>query len=77
MLDWEIALAKDGVAVDRSKLLSPWEEQVSSLFNECGLKYNNIELKIKGGREGIHTEHLGHLLTELQFIQRSYPGLEW
>lgn len=77
MLDWESQLANDGIAVDRSSLLSPWEEQVSNLFKECGLTYIDIELKIKGGRDGIHTEHLGHLLTELQFIQRSHPGLEW
>ena len=30
-----------------------------------------------GGRTGFHTEHLGHLLSELQWMQRTYPGLEW
>jgi len=32
---------------------------------------------VGGGREGIHTEHLGHLLSELQFLQRTYPGQQW
>ena len=32
---------------------------------------------IGGGRKGIHTEHLGYLLAELQFLQRAYPGLQW
>jgi ring-1,2-phenylacetyl-CoA epoxidase subunit PaaC len=32
---------------------------------------------VDGGRRGLHTEHLGHLLSELQFVQRAYPGLEW
>jgi ring-1,2-phenylacetyl-CoA epoxidase subunit PaaC len=32
---------------------------------------------VDGGREGTHTEHLGHLLAELQFLQRAYPGLRW
>jgi ring-1,2-phenylacetyl-CoA epoxidase subunit PaaC len=77
MLDWETQLANQEIAVDRASLLVPWEAQVSTLFNECGLTYTNIELKIKGGRDGIHTEHLGHLLTELQFVQRSHPGLKW
>ena len=35
------------------------------------------EWSVVGGREGVHTEHLGHMLSELQFLQRAYPGLEW
>jgi hypothetical protein len=31
----------------------------------------------KGGKEGIHTEHLGYLLTDLQYMQRTYPNMEW
>ena len=31
----------------------------------------------KGGRHGIHTEHLGHMLAEMQFLQRAYPGATW
>jgi len=77
MSDWETQLSNDGIAVDRASLQSLWEEQVSTLFKECALNYSQTEIKIKGGRDGIHTEHLGHLLTELQFIQRSHPGLEW
>jgi ring-1,2-phenylacetyl-CoA epoxidase subunit PaaC len=34
-------------------------------------------LQIRGGRIGIHTEHLGHLLSEMQYLQRSHPGLKW
>jgi ring-1,2-phenylacetyl-CoA epoxidase subunit PaaC len=32
---------------------------------------------MRGGRQGVHTEHLGHLLAELQFVQRAYPGAQW
>ena len=77
MTDWEAQLANEGIAVNRVKLQTAWDGQVSTLFKECGLKYSDTEVKIKGGREGIHTEHLGHLLTDLQFIQRSLPGLQW
>jgi ring-1,2-phenylacetyl-CoA epoxidase subunit PaaC len=31
----------------------------------------------RGGRQGVHTEHFGHLLAELQFLQRAYPGAQW
>jgi ring-1,2-phenylacetyl-CoA epoxidase subunit PaaC len=30
-----------------------------------------------GGKQGVHTEHLGHLLAEMQFLQRAYPGAQW
>ena len=32
---------------------------------------------VSGGRQGYHTEHLGHLLTEMQFVHRSFPGAKW
>jgi ring-1,2-phenylacetyl-CoA epoxidase subunit PaaC len=31
----------------------------------------------RGGKQGIHTEHLGHLLAEMQHLQRAYPGAQW
>ena len=31
----------------------------------------------RGGKQGVHTEHLGHLLAEMQFLQRAYPGAQW
>ena len=31
----------------------------------------------RGGKQGVHSEHLGHLLTSLQFVQRTYPGAQW
>jgi ring-1,2-phenylacetyl-CoA epoxidase subunit PaaC len=31
----------------------------------------------RGGKQGVHTEHLGHVLTEMQHLQRAYPGAQW
>ena len=74
---WEQQLIDSGIAVDRQTLQSSWQQQVSDLFNQCNIEHKACEIKIKGGREGIHTEHLGHLLSEMQILQRTHPGLEW
>jgi ring-1,2-phenylacetyl-CoA epoxidase subunit PaaC len=50
---------------------------VHSVLNEATLDAPDSQWSIRGGREGMHTEHLGYLLAELQFMQRAYPGLEW
>ncbi|PCJ45223.1 MAG: phenylacetate-CoA oxygenase subunit PaaI [Gammaproteobacteria bacterium] len=77
MEDWEVALVESGVAVDRSKLQKGWDQQVQSFLAESEMTFPESALQIRGGRNGIHTEHLGHMLSEMQYIQRSMPGLEW
>jgi len=74
---WEQQLVENGIAVNRTDLKQQWNEDVSTLFHQCGLCQHSDETKIVGGRDGIHTEHLGHLLSEMQFMQRAYPGLQW
>jgi ring-1,2-phenylacetyl-CoA epoxidase subunit PaaC len=75
--EWEQQLVTAGIAVDRASLKSLWQQQVSDLFNQCNIEHIPCEIKIKGGRDGIHTEHLGHLLSEMQILQRTHPGLDW
>jgi len=50
---------------------------VQSVLQQATLDIPDDQWSIRGGREGMHTEHLGYLLAELQFMQRAYPGLEW
>lgn len=73
----ESALQEQGVAVDRSAIKSNWESQVGSTLKAATLTLPEPSWKVGGGRRGIHTEHLGHLIGELQFLQRAYPGVEW
>jgi ring-1,2-phenylacetyl-CoA epoxidase subunit PaaC len=73
----ETRLAAAGVAVDRSALREPWEALVRPVLAEATLDVPTVSWKVGGGRDGVHTEHLGHLLSELQFLQRTYPGLAW
>lgn len=73
----EQALLDAGVAVDRVALKERWLPLVSAAIDEATLQLPALPALPGGGREGIHTEHLGHLLAELQFVQRAYPGLQW
>jgi ring-1,2-phenylacetyl-CoA epoxidase subunit PaaC len=73
----EQGLVKDGVAVDSAALRGRWQRAVSETLAEATVAVSDDSWSVRGGRLGLHTEHLGHLLSELQFMQRAYPGLEW
>lgn len=75
--DWEKSLVEQGIAVDRTALQYSWDRQVQQFLADSKLTFSDSELQIQGGREGIHTEHLGHMLCEMQILQRTYPGLNW
>jgi len=62
-------------------LKEPWLNKVKEIFQEATLSpallnEGNTFMQT-GGKEGRHTEHLGYILTELQYLQRVYPGCEW
>ena len=54
-----------------------WESLVNEMLTGAGLSRPDDPYQKTGGRIGYHTEHLGYLLTEMQWMQRTYPGLEW
>ena len=75
------ALIATGVAVDARTLRAPWLAAVEAVLREATLTVPAGEWmhggRDRGGRQGVHTEHLGHLLAEMQFLQRAYPGAQW
>ncbi len=73
----ETTLARAGIGVDAMLLHDDWLTAVTATCLEATLTLPASDWSVRGGREGLHTEHLGHLLSELQFMQRAYPGLEW
>lgn len=73
----EQQLAEAGIAVDRGALKTGWSAKVHGVLKHATLTVPADDWSSRGGREGIHTEHLGYLLAELQFLQRAYPGLQW
>ncbi|MBK9382972.1 MAG: phenylacetate-CoA oxygenase subunit PaaC [Chitinophagaceae bacterium] len=64
-----------GIAI--SSLKHDWSKKVNTVFEEATLKAPENVFMHTGGKTGTHTEHLGFILTELQYIQRVYPGCEW
>lgn len=64
-------------AVDSAKLEQPWREQVLDILQRAGITTPNVKWMQRGGREGKHTEHLGHMLAEMQVLQRQHPGASW
>jgi ring-1,2-phenylacetyl-CoA epoxidase subunit PaaC len=75
--DFEINAAKAGYGIDINSLQDKWLAKVKEVFEEATLPLPAKSFFQKGGKEGKHTEHLGYILTELQYLQRTYPGAEW
>jgi ring-1,2-phenylacetyl-CoA epoxidase subunit PaaC len=73
----ERALIERGVAVDPATLHSQWQQTVSGVVTEATLALPKSGWMQQGGRSGKHSEHLGHLLSELQSMQRTFPGATW
>lgn len=63
--------------VDFITLQQQWHEKVSAVFAEAGLAVPEKIFMQKGGKTGTHTEHLGYILSDLQYMQRAYPNSEW
>jgi ring-1,2-phenylacetyl-CoA epoxidase subunit PaaC len=63
--------------VDVTMLKESWLQRITTLFNEAGLKVPTQTPFQRGGKEGRHTEHLGYLLAEMQYLQRVNPNATW
>ncbi|QJX48106.1 phenylacetate-CoA oxygenase subunit PaaC [Hymenobacter taeanensis] len=73
----EQALQRLGLIPDYATLLPAMQAHVAKVFEEATLPVPQEAYMQKGGKEGRHTEHLGYILAELQYMQRTYPGLKW
>jgi ring-1,2-phenylacetyl-CoA epoxidase subunit PaaC len=77
----ELALHATRVAADVRALQAPWRQHVDAVFAEATLTAPQDAWMQgdggRGGKQGVHTEHLGHLLAEMQFLQRAYPNAQW
>jgi len=77
MPDWEVGLVDAGIAVDRQNLKPAWDKYVQTFLSASDIDFEDCQLQITGGRNGIHSEHLGQLLSEMQYLQKTYPGMKW
>jgi ring-1,2-phenylacetyl-CoA epoxidase subunit PaaC len=78
-LDWmwrfidELFDPKDGAPSHRAE----WDARIARTLGQAGLELPKPRRGVLGGRNGHHSEHLGHLLCEMQFLPRAYPGAVW
>lgn len=74
-IDAEAIMA--GAGVDKTALRAAWDARVDATLAEATLQRPASRRPVFGGRVGRHSEHLGHVLSEMQFLQRAYPGATW
>jgi ring-1,2-phenylacetyl-CoA epoxidase subunit PaaC len=75
--DIAMRLGSAGVAVDPAQLWPDWQHHIDSVVREATLELPPEGPRPSGGRAGRHSESLGHLLAELQYLHRSHPGVAW
>ena len=73
----ELELVDAGVAADARTLAAPWRNRIDSVLLDATLRVPESTFAQQGGKRGVHTEHLGRMLAEMQTLQRSYPGAQW
>jgi ring-1,2-phenylacetyl-CoA epoxidase subunit PaaC len=70
-------LVTQGIVPNSATLQKPWLQHVTAVFLTATLVLPSSTWMQQGGKQGRHTEHLGYLLAEMQFLQRAYPGAKW
>lgn len=71
-------MVSEGTGTNLESFIDDWEKTISEVLEEATLEVPDFDqFMASGGREGRHTEHLGHLLAEMQHLRRSYPDAEW
>ena len=74
----DAAMQQQGLAPALDELQQKWQQHVTEVLQMATLRLPAAGLWMQsGGKQGRHTEHLGYLLAEMQFLQRSYPGAAW
>jgi ring-1,2-phenylacetyl-CoA epoxidase subunit PaaC len=74
----DAALVEAGIAPDPASLRADYDDTLARVLGEATLTLPEARRARGGGRDGkMHTEHLGHLLTTMQWMQRAYPGATW
>jgi ring-1,2-phenylacetyl-CoA epoxidase subunit PaaC len=71
------AMKDEGIGADLDAIKPKWDSVVTDVLNRATLAIPSDPPAMTGGRRGRHTEHLGHMLSEMQIVARSHPGAEW
>ena len=77
MTEADNAMVEDGVGVDVSAMKEDYYNQVSEVLKEANLKVPECKNFMRGGKNGVHSEFMGYILSDLQYMQRTYPNMKW
>jgi ring-1,2-phenylacetyl-CoA epoxidase subunit PaaC len=77
MDDADLECIRAGAGVDKAALRAAWDQRIDAALSDATLKRPSARRAVAGGRSGHHSEHLGRLLTDMQFLQRAYPDATW
>ena len=75
--DADKEMVKQGIGIDVTLLKEDYNKKINSILEEATLEIPQVEYFQKGGKLGIHSEHMGYLLSDLQYMQRTYPNMTW
>ena len=76
--DLDTAMTETGIAPDLAELRIAFDAHINAVMQEATLTIPDSRFAHKGGKSGFqHSEHLGHILTQMQWLQRAYPGAQW
>jgi len=75
--DADKEMVKQGIGIDVTLLKEDYYKKINSILEEATLEIPQVEYFQKGGKLGIHSEHMGYLLSDLQYMQRTYPNMTW
>lgn len=70
-------MVKEGIGVDLQEIKKEWDQTINATLLEATLKRPEAQWMQHGGKKGVHTEHLGYILAEMQFLPRAYPDAKW
>ncbi|MBL7883062.1 MAG: phenylacetate-CoA oxygenase subunit PaaC [Bacteroidia bacterium] len=70
-------MVKEGIAPDYNNLKARWKKIITEVLLEATLKVPADAYMQTGSRKGVHTEYLGYILAELQYLPRAYPDAKW
>ena len=74
---YEKEMIAEGIAPNVEEIKNDWLKKVEDVFSEATLNIPENIFMQSGGKTGTHTESFGFMLTEMQYLQRAYPGAEW
>jgi len=75
--DADKAMVSEQIGIDVTQLKEVYYNNISEILTESTLQIPDLKYFQKGGKQGIHSEHMGYLLADLQYMQRSFPNMNW